>query len=106
MCGIYNQIRVYPAELQVKVRRGFGEGFAMLAAAGSPNVHLHTVSNMDEGARWDKDMANFNDDLKKVEAFFIDVLDNRLTEDQISKTHFSFFGIQGPWSRSAGTCQY
>ena len=75
----------------------FGEGFAMLAAAGSPNVHPHAVSNIDERERWDKDMANFNDDLKKVESFFVDVLDNRLTEDQIGKTYFSFFGTQGPW---------
>jgi hypothetical protein len=81
----------------VKMMGAFGEGFAMLAAAGGSNVHPHAVSNRDERARWDKDMAVFNDDLKKVETFFIDVLDNRLTEDQIGKTYFSFFGIQGPW---------
>lgn len=81
----------------VKMIGAFGEGFAMLAAAGGPNVHPHGVSNSDERARWDKDIANFNDDLKKVEAFFIDVLEKRLTEDQINKTFFSFFGIQGPW---------
>lgn len=81
----------------VKMVGAFGEGFAMMAAAGGPNVHPHAVSNMDERVRWDKDMANFNDDLKKVEAFFVDVLDNRLTEDQIGKTYLSFFGIQGPW---------
>jgi hypothetical protein len=75
----------------------FGEGFAMPAAAGGPDVHPHAVSKTDERARWDKDIANFNDDLKKVETFFIDVLENRLTEDQIQKTGFSFFGIQGPW---------
>jgi hypothetical protein len=81
----------------VKMIGAFGEGFAMLAAAGGPDFHPHAVSNADERARWDKDMANFNDDLKKVETFFTDVLENRLTEDQINKTYFSFFGIQGPW---------
>ena len=86
-----------PRQSVVQMIGAFGEGFAMLAAAGGPNVHPHAVSNMDERARWDKDMANFNEDLKKVEAFFIDVLDNRLTEDQIDKTASSFFGIQGPW---------
>ncbi len=35
---------------------GFGEGFAMLAAAGGPSVHPHAVSDPAERARWDKDM--------------------------------------------------
>jgi Putative zinc dependent peptidase (DUF5700) len=85
------------AQIVVKMIGAFGEGFAMLAAAGGPNVHPHAVSNSDERLRWDKDMATVNDDLKKVETFFIDVLGNRLTEDQIQQTGSSFFGIQGPW---------
>ncbi len=85
------------AQIVVKMIGAFGEGFAMLAAAGGPNVHPHAVSNSDERLRWDKDMATVNDDLKKVETFFIDVLGNRLTEDQIQQNGSSFFGIQGPW---------
>jgi hypothetical protein len=75
----------------------FGEGFAMLAAAGGPDVHPHAVSDPQDRARWDKDIANFNDDLKKVEKFLTDVLENKLTDEQIQQTAFSFFGIQGPW---------
>lgn len=75
----------------------FGEGFAMLAAAGGPDTHPHAVSSLDERTRWDKDVANFNDDLKKVEKFLLDVLEKRLTGDEIQKTGFSFFGTQGPW---------
>lgn len=75
----------------------FGEGFAMLAAAGGPNVHPHAVSDAKDRARWDKDMANFNEDLKKVEAFFVDVLQEKLTDDQAREKGFSFFGTQGPW---------
>ena len=76
---------------------GFGEGFAMLAAAGGPDVHPHAVSDAKERARWDKDMANFNEDLKKVDAFFNEILEGKLTEDQTREKGFSFFGIQGPW---------
>lgn len=76
---------------------GFGEGFAMLAAASGPDIHPHAVSSAEDRARWDKDVANFNDDLKKVEKFFLDILDGKLTEDQIRSTGFSFFGTQGPW---------
>ena len=75
----------------------FGEGFAMLAAAGSPDIHPHAVSNSEERARWDKDVANFNDDLKKVEKFLLDILDGRLTGEEAQKTGYTFFGTQGPW---------
>ncbi len=75
----------------------FGEGFAMLAAAGGPNVHPHAVSPAEDRARWDKDVANFNEELKKVDSFFIEILENKLTADQIREKGFSFFGVQGPW---------
>ncbi len=75
----------------------FGEGFAMLAAAGGPDVHPHSTSKPEDRARWDRDMANFNEDLKKVEGFFLYVLGNKLTDDERRSTGFSFFGTQGPW---------
>lgn len=76
----------------------FGEGFAMLAAAGGPDVHPHACSPAADRERWDRDVANFDADLKKVEQFFLDVLDGKLaTQDDIQKVAFSFFGVQGPW---------
>ncbi len=81
----------------IKLIGAFGEGFAMLAAAGGPYIHPHMVSSPEERARWDHDLANFNGDLKKVETFFFDVMNNRLTEEQVQATTSSFFGVQGPW---------
>src|SRR6266508_5948774 len=75
----------------------FGEGFAMLAAAGGPDVHPHAVDSAEDRLSWDKDMANFNDDLKKIDRFFIDILENRLAEKKIQETAASFFGGQGAW---------
>jgi hypothetical protein len=75
----------------------FGEGFAMLAAAGGPDVHPHAVGNPEDRSRWDRDMLNYNEDLKKVERFVLDVIDNKLSEDETRKAAYSFFGIQGPW---------
>ena len=75
----------------------FGEGFAMLAAAGGPDVHPHKFSPAEDRERWDRDMANFNNDLKQVDQFFRDMLDGRLTDDERNKRGFSFFGVQGPW---------
>ncbi|OGU55672.1 MAG: hypothetical protein A2V66_01910 [Ignavibacteria bacterium RBG_13_36_8] len=75
----------------------FGEGFAMLAAAGGPDIHPHNTSNHADRARWDGDMKNFNDDFKKIEQFFLDILDNKLKSNEIERIAYSFFGIQGPW---------
>jgi hypothetical protein len=75
----------------------FGEGFAMLAAAGGANIHPHAVSDAKDRARWDRDVANFNVDLKKVEKFFQDVLADRLTDEQIDAQASEFFGEQGAW---------
>ncbi len=81
----------------VKLIGAFGEGFAMLAAAGGPRIHPHAVSNAEERARWDRDVANFNDDLKTVERLFLGALAQRLTDEEIQKTASSFYGVQGPW---------
>ena len=81
----------------MKLIGAFGEGFAMLAAAGGPDIHPHAVSSAEERARWDHDVANFNEDLKKVETFFLNIVNNRLTNEQVQETTSSFFGVQGPW---------
>jgi Putative zinc dependent peptidase (DUF5700) len=93
------QIKQKPLNVQTVIHYlgAFGEGFAMLAAAGGPDIHPHAVSDKNDRERWDRDVANFNEDLKKVEKFFLDVLANRLSEEEISKTVSSFFGVQGPW---------
>jgi len=76
----------------------FGEGFAMLAAAGGPDVHPHAESPAAERARWDNDMANFNRDLRALEGFFVDVIARHLaTPDTIQAVASTFYGIQGPW---------
>jgi len=81
----------------IKYLGAFGEGFAMLAAAGGPGVHPHSVSSAVDRARWDRDVANFDNDLRTVEKFFLDVLANRLSEEQINATVGTFFGEQGAW---------
>ena len=75
----------------------FGEGFAMLAAAGGPDIDPHKFSKPEDRARWHRDMANFNQDLKKVELFFINMLEDKLDEQQRQRAGYAFFGVQGPW---------
>ena len=76
----------------------FGEGLAMLAAAGSPDVHPHATSPAADRARWDRDMGHFNDDLAALERFFTGILDQQYKSDaDVQKAGYSFFGVQGPW---------
>ncbi|MFM9905199.1 MAG: DUF5700 domain-containing putative Zn-dependent protease [Pyrinomonadaceae bacterium] len=75
----------------------FGEGFAMLAAAGGPDVDPHLYSLPDDRLRWEKDVANFDNDLKTVERFFLDLKAGKLSDKEENEIARSFYGIQGPW---------
>lgn len=78
--------------------RAFGEGFAMLAAAGSLEIHPHATSPAADRERWDRDVAHFPSDLREVERFFLDLIAGRLDEEAENKRGFSFYGeTQGPW---------
>jgi hypothetical protein len=87
------------AKTAVEWMGAFGEGFAMLAAAGGPDVDPHAASSPEEHARWDHDLANFNNDLVTVQNFFLDVIDQKLVgEDRIAERAAAFFGdAQGAW---------
>jgi hypothetical protein len=77
---------------------GFGEGEAMLAAAGSADRHPHWEDDAVARARWDSDMLNFNRDLLSVQSFITDILDDHLkTEESIQKRAAPFWGYQGAW---------
>jgi len=76
----------------------FGEGFAMLAAAGGPDIHPHAVSSSEERTRWDHDMANFNQDLATLQNFFLDTINGKFkTDDEVRDKASEFYGVQGPW---------
>lgn len=75
----------------------FGEGFAMLAAAGSPDIDPHKTSNAAEKERWNRDLANFDSDLREVDSFFRDLIAAKLTEKDARDRGMTFFGTQGPW---------
>ena len=77
---------------------GFGEGEAMLAAAGSVDRHPHWEDDAVARARWDSDMDNFNTDLQSVQRFITDILDDKLkTQDDMQNRAAPFWGYQGAW---------
>jgi hypothetical protein len=77
----------------------FGEGLAMLAAAGGPDVDPHALSASRERARWQHDLANWKADFVRVEAFLTDVATGRVAnQDSILAVARTFYGdAQGAW---------
>ena len=85
-------------KLAMKWMGAFGEGEAMLAAAGSDDRHPHWEDDAVARARWDSDSMHFNADLKSVQDLLLDILDGKLTTDEaIQKRAAPFWGDQGAW---------
>ena len=62
----------------------------MLAAAGGPDVHPHAVSPAREWVQWERDVANFNRDVREIETFFEMILSGDLPEAEQRGRLFSF----------------
>lgn len=75
----------------------FGEGEAMLAAAGGPDVDPVATASQELRDNWSRGKREFNADLRKVNDFFLHVLSGKLQGDAIDQKAFEFFGLQGPW---------
>jgi len=77
---------------------GFGEGLAMLAAAGGPDVHPHATSSAATRIEWDDHVAAADEQLSDFERFYTRILDGQLVgDDSIFKAAESFYGAQGPF---------
>jgi hypothetical protein len=76
----------------------FGEGLAVLAAAGSTDVHPMRDFKPDQRVRWDQDMKFVDQQLIELNQFFLDVVNgsyaNLEAADHVAST---FFGYRGPW---------
>lgn len=83
----------------MKWMSAFGEGEAMLAAAGSSDRHPHWEDDALARARWDGDMMHFNNDLQAIQLLLMDILNGKLTSDaDIQHRAAPFWGdVQGAW---------
>lgn len=89
-------------ELPEGVRRarrwatGFGEGVAMLAAAGGADVHPHAVSESEERQVWDRDLANLRRDMERIETFLLDLAEGSVTDEaEIRRRGFELIVSEG-----------
>jgi hypothetical protein len=76
----------------------FGEGLAVLAAAGSPDVHPLRDFPADQRIRWDEDMKFVDRQLMQVNQFFLDIISGGFAKPEVADhVAFTFFGYRGPW---------
>jgi hypothetical protein len=84
--------------MAAKTMGAFGEGEAVLAAAGGPDAPPTRYEDLDVRENWTRGMQTFNQDLESVNQFLLDVARGKLSEDAANEKAMSFFGdIQGPW---------
>lgn len=81
---------------------GFGEGLAMLAAAGGYDVHPHAQSDSAERAVWERDVAHWQSDFRSIEKFLLDLALGRAgTQNEITSRGMAFVNTdtipQGPF---------
>ncbi len=76
----------------------FGEGMAMLAAAGSPDVHPVADFPASDRQRWDEDMKFVANEQDEINQFFLDVIhDDFKNLEAADHEAFTFLGYRGPW---------
>jgi hypothetical protein len=98
-CPGIRDSKMTPAERTLLIRLGaFGEGLAMLAAAGSPTVNPNAGSRPQMLADWDRDIATVASDFARIDSLIVDVATRRVTsEDSVTARAVSLYGGQGPW---------
>lgn len=76
----------------------FGEGLAVLAAAGSPDVHPMQDFPDADRTRWDQDQKFFEQQLRQLDQFLLDVVDGGFAKPEVAdRVALGFFGYRGPW---------
>jgi hypothetical protein len=76
----------------------FGEGLAVLAAAGSVDAHPMRDFKSGERGRWDQDMKFVDQQLAQLNEFFLDVVNGDYANlEAADHVAFTFFGYRGPW---------
>jgi hypothetical protein len=93
------RIRALPENTRKAARwmGAFGEGVAVLAAAGSPDVTPLSAYPQRDQVDWDLQMERVGAQLQDLNQFFIDTIRGDLRNDAIAHQGSTFFGYRGPW---------
>lgn len=74
---------------------GFGEGIAVLAAAGGPDGDTHPHDPQDVRDAWAARLDSLDHDMAELEEFFTAILDGRLTGDDTGRRGMTFLSRPG-----------
>lgn len=75
----------------------FGEGMAVLAAAGSPDVLPMADFPERDRILWDLEAERFSENFDALNQFFLDTIHGDLRNDAVAHEGSIFFGYRGPW---------
>jgi hypothetical protein len=75
----------------------FGEGMAVLAAAGSSDVSPMADFPERDRVLWDVETERFGANLADLNQFFLDTIHGDLRNDAVAHEGSIFFGYRGPW---------
>jgi hypothetical protein len=75
----------------------FGEGMAVLASAGSPDVPPLAAYTTRDQIAWEVDYDRVDSDLDALDQFFLDVVHGAIRGDAVGHVGSTFFGYRGPW---------
>ena len=74
---------------------GFGEGLAVLAAAGGPDGDTHAVGQVDLRTAWQVRLDNVEADMRRLESFLLDVAEGRLEGEEARRQGMAFVSAEG-----------
>ncbi len=69
---------------------GFGEGLAVLAAAGSPDGPTHAPSDQEGRAAWKEGMERLEPDMRRLESFFLDIASGSVQGQEMQRRGMAF----------------
>lgn len=93
------KIKSLPREAREAARwmGAFGEGMAVLAAAGSPDVPPMADFPERDQILWDVEADSFGGNVDDLNQFFLDTVHGDLRNDAVAHEGSIFFGYRGPW---------
>ncbi len=69
---------------------GFGEGLAVLAAAGSPDNPTHASADQEVRAAWKEGMQRLEPDMRRLESFFLDIASGNVQGQEMQRRGMAF----------------
>ena len=96
--GVTDSAATPAGRMLLRILGAFGEGLAMLAAAGGPDVDPNAMSRKSMRENWARNISEVESHLARIDSLIGDVASGRvINPDSVVARGMTFFGDQGPW---------